>query len=58
MDYYSWDTLASEEEVLQYVGRLEARANGIGSEESLVQLAVLISAMSTDPHFELLALDF
>ncbi|OGT70488.1 MAG: hypothetical protein A3H44_04875 [Gammaproteobacteria bacterium RIFCSPLOWO2_02_FULL_57_10] len=57
VDYYSWAILAQPDEVLQELERLEASINIAGAEESLVQLAVLVSAVTTDPQQDQRALD-
>ena len=57
VDYYSWAILAPPDAVLQELARLETNVNVAGAEESLVQLAVLVSAVTTDPQQELRALD-
>ncbi|MDP1931156.1 MAG: hypothetical protein Q8L60_06850 [Gammaproteobacteria bacterium] len=56
VDYYSWVILAPPDAVLQELARLEVTVDVPGAEESLVQMAVLISAMTTDPEQEMRAL--
>lgn len=56
MNYYHWADRAPPDAVLEELSRLEASAGG-AEDESLVQLAVLISARTANPQQEKRALD-
>lgn len=57
IDYYSWVIGASSEQSDREKMRLEQLITRAGDEESLVQLAVLISAKTSDLRQQQLALD-
>lgn len=57
IDYYSWVVTAESGQMQHEQSRLEQEISGGGEKHSLVQLALLISARSSDPHQEQRALE-